>query len=758
MIIKFTFLSISKQIPSRVIKKSFLSSCTSNYYNLLKKPDTDHESQTTTGFDSKVQTLRKNLCPSSLIHVLDSTHDLASAVRIFKWAAIQKQFNHTVDTYYWMILKLGLAGNVNEMEGFCINMVKDKCLGVEQAFVSLIREFVMHCRVNEAVRVFKQMSLGGFKGSVDLCNVLLGALVKNKHDLKDVLYVYKEMVKSGVLPTVDTLNYLLEVLFDSGNVESVLDQFRRMAKKGCKPNSRTFEIVITGLIENNRVDDSVLIFHEMFGLGCKPELSFHNFVIPHFCKLNNIEDIIRLFKMSRDSNFVLDSLVYEELIGCLCSNNRLDDANMILEEMMEDGITPAVDVFVDLVRGFCEVGKFDEALNVLEEKADDMVSPFNALLEGYCKADKIFKAKSLLDSLSERGLADRNSWNVLITWVCENVGIHKANELLAKMIISSKPPDSATYSALIIGNCKLGNYESAVELFHQVPTKSLVLDSLPYSIVMRVLFQSKILRGLFIVFSRLLVEGYSIDVEEYCTLIQSTIAENRIRDCALFFNLMIGEGLLPDSETMRVLLSYLASHSKLHTILIAVDKLMNRNEILNSSMCNLLINGFWKEGCETEARRILDFMLEKGWVPDSTTHQRDWETLEKMPLAPRDLIGQDFHWVCLVICLMASTAQQERSAPKGKENPHTLIGYSHIVANASLFKVGQKCGCCADAHTEVAKRSTKSYIYLGIECLIKLLMQQLRNEALIHLGTQICREDPSPTKHDDIFNPRLCVY
>ncbi|XP_044481971.1 putative pentatricopeptide repeat-containing protein At1g12700, mitochondrial [Mangifera indica] len=91
------------------------------------------------------------------------------------------------------------------MEGFCQNMVKDMCPNAEEALSALVELFVKYNRVN------KSMNLGGFKPSVDVLNALLGAIVKKKRGIKDVVFIYKEMVQAGVMPNVHTLNYVLEV-------------------------------------------------------------------------------------------------------------------------------------------------------------------------------------------------------------------------------------------------------------------------------------------------------------------------------------------------------------------------------------------------------------------------------------------------------------------------------------------------------------------------------------------------------------------
>ncbi|XP_044481420.1 pentatricopeptide repeat-containing protein At1g64100-like [Mangifera indica] len=141
----------------------------------------------------------------------------------------------------------------------------------------------------------------------------------------------------------------------------------------------------------------------------------------------------------RASNLLPDGLIYRELIRRTSETHTLDDANYLLEEMMENGRTPAVDVLVDLVVGL------------------------SAMLEGCCNAGKGFLAKSILDKMDERKITDCDSWNILIIWLSDNMAIRKADELLCRMFIFSIVPDSATYSALVVGYCWLRKYEDDLQ-------------------------------------------------------------------------------------------------------------------------------------------------------------------------------------------------------------------------------------------------------------------------------------------------------
>ncbi|KAI9088614.1 hypothetical protein K1719_029728 [Acacia pycnantha] len=369
--------------PSACISSSSCASHIEDVPERIQNPEDSSE------FEQNINFLRSKPVPENLIQVLNWTSDLNSAVKIFNWAALQKSFRHTANTYYQMILKLGMAGNVQEMGAICQNMVKDRCPGAEETLVALICTFVDHFRLNEAMTVFMNMDFGRYKPPAHVFNVLLGALAKENGDFQNALFVYKEMVKAGILPTIETLNYLLEVLFAANRVDLALDQFRRMHKKGCSPNSKTYEILVKGLFAKSRVDEATSVLEQMLELRFVPDLSFYRCSIPVFCQENKLQEAVKLFEMMKVSDFTPDSFIYEFLVQCLCKNLQLDSAVSLINEMIESGTPLALNVFVDMVNCFCELGKFDEALMFLDDKHVVETPPYNALLQGCCNADGI---------------------------------------------------------------------------------------------------------------------------------------------------------------------------------------------------------------------------------------------------------------------------------------------------------------------------------------------------------------------------------
>ncbi|KAD4179723.1 hypothetical protein E3N88_28314 [Mikania micrantha] len=689
MILKLPYSQLSGRIFLGIRLLSSISGANCIQTN---NPD-DQTPLNSSEYEAHIQSLKNNLHPETLINVMSSTNDLNSSLRLFKWASLQNQFRHTSDTYCHMIMKLGLASRIDEMEGFCNEMVKAGFSAPEQALLKLIDSFIMHHRFDEAMRVFSVLNSHKYKPSIAIINSLLGVLVEEKKGIKSILFVYKEMVKSGTRPTTETLNYVIEALFDADWVDSVLDQYKRMEKKGCSPNSRTYEIIVSGLIGKNLLGKALVVLNEIMENGCDLDLKFFSRVLPLLFKMNKHDMGLRLFEKMKSLNIVPDLSVYEVLIQHFSKNLCLDDAINLFNEMISNDLKPSDCVFVDLVNGFCMLNKFSEAKRFLEDQQVTEAGSYNVLLRGYYQAGNYAEVMWLFQTMVEKNITNSLSWNILVSYLGENQRNDIIYKALARMIVSGYMPDSTTYSALVLGKCKSNELNDALNLFHHVRKEQWVVDSscydtlieslcqmnkiqdaidvfhymcsntyavhsssfsmlikglclkgevnkvinlLPfasysglfcsnedYSIIMKCLSSLSNSKNLLIIVGRMVVEGCRLSSESYNQLIKSMSDHQQSTECALYLNRMVNEGLLPDTEILTNSLSFLAKKFQLHTVLPAIHKLLPVSDhgVLNHAICNLLINGLWKEGYKNEARLLLDMILRNGWVPDSTTHR-----------------------------------------------------------------------------------------------------------------------------------------
>ncbi|XP_068662953.1 pentatricopeptide repeat-containing protein At1g62670, mitochondrial-like [Aristolochia californica] len=210
-------------------------------------------------------------------------------------------------------------------------------------FGFLVESFCRSQRVDEALKLFDIMNSAKCFPQISTCNLLLGAFVVKK-DLERVIFVYKEMVKVGTVPNVEILNYLMEVLCESGQMDIALEQFRRMQQKHLNPNN----------------------------------CDLYNSVIPLLRKANKLDEGTRLYRVMRGACLLPNLAVYT-LVGACCEIHQLDEAIKLL------GLNPGIQMYVDVVNGYCQLGKFADAETFLDVNSVSEASPYNALIEGYYK-------------------------------------------------------------------------------------------------------------------------------------------------------------------------------------------------------------------------------------------------------------------------------------------------------------------------------------------------------------------------------------
>lgn len=616
MAVKLSASNLSKKIPVWVYQSLCLSSL--SCANTVQIPrETDRSLPNCSEFQTKIQLLRNKLLPDTLIKVIDSTADLESSLKLFKWASLQKEFRHTADTYYMIILKLGVAGKIEEVEGFCNELMREKCPGFEEALLALIDAFVRNHRLSEALCIVSCLHFCGSKPSINVYNQLLDALVKAKKDFKDVVYVYKEMVKAGIVPNTDTLNYLLEALFEADRVDAMLDQYRRMDRKGCKPNSRTYEIIVSGLVARDRVGESVVILDQMFKSGCESDLCFYTSIMPIFCEMNELEVGRRLFAMMRSSKISPNSSIYESMIQCLCKNLLMDDAVQLVEQMVCSHLMPNECVLASIIDGLCEMNKLGEAKKFLEDFNVVSVSLYNVLLEAYVDAGDFLVAKDLFDEMFEKEATDVWSWNILIRYFCENERMNDALKYLGKMIVSSATPDAATYSVLIIGKCLSDEYEDALKLFHKVWAESWVLDHESYSQLIECLCRWKRHQEAAEVFYLMSSKRCALKSISFDMLMKGTSECGDTAQAIKLLSLAYYSETSPSNATYNSIIQGLSKQSKVDDLLVMLARMTVEGCTLDKETYCMIIESMGSLGRSEDCLVLLNLMLTEGLYPNS---------------------------------------------------------------------------------------------------------------------------------------------
>lgn len=572
-------------------------------------------------FDSAVQSLKNNLQPERLTRVLDSTSDSSLALRIFKWASHQRYNVHTVGMYSCMISKLGVSGNRDEMDSLLREMVRFQVPALEQALNDLVQSLSDKNLLDEALLVIQHASSAKLKLSISAWNGVLHGLVKQGRGLRLFMLTYMDIMKAGVLPDVETLNCLIEVLCESGRLELALIQFNRMSKKRCAPNNYTFEILITALCSHNRADEAVILFDKMLQLRCTPDSNFYAQVIPLFCKFSKVNEAIKLHQMMKEDGLQLDLQLYSALIRCLCENQLLDDTNLMFQEMIASGHSPMTSTYVDIVDCYCKSAKFHEAVSFLEENDVTESGPYNGLLKWLCKNGRLLDSVSYLEKFQSRGLVDCHSWNIVITHFCNEGHITRASELIGRMVVSSFTPDESTYSAVISCYCGLGLYIDALGMFRRVSVSNLSMNSESFSQLVKVLCRMKRIQEATEVFKYHCKRGCSLTSESLDMLIQGSCMAGKIHEAIKLRSLAVFTGTSCTFSTYDIIIQALLQLKEEKYLLVLFAQMLMEGCLLDGYTYNILLRSFLAKETIFESAILFNRMVNHGFVPDQETFE-----------------------------------------------------------------------------------------------------------------------------------------
>ncbi|PKA63034.1 Pentatricopeptide repeat-containing protein [Apostasia shenzhenica] len=568
-------------------------------------------------YRSAICFLEKNLHPDALLEVLDSMSDLPSATSIFRWASRQRNFQQTAQTYVHIILKLGAAGEGEEMEFYLKEMIKLDCFDRESNLGLLIESFNRILRPRQALKVFEIARSANLTIPLLSCNVLLGAFVSESVNFNVLLFVYKEMVKARLLPDVHTLNCIIKGLCLTDQLDSALSQFQRMEKKHCIPNSWTFELIICGLCSVGRAGEAVDIWKQMVGVHCDVHPEFYERILPLFCGANKLEEAVKLFKMMKDDGVSSNSYLYGVMIKCMCEHLQLENALKMFEEMTGLELTPTEGSYVDIVYGCCKLGKFFQAVKFLSGSDPHHSGPYDALISSFCDVGRITEAMSLLKVMIEKGLCSSLSWNIIIGLFCEKGNVTKAFEVLCRMIVSSYRPDDVTYSSLVSGYCKNSEFGKALQIFKKACTEDMPLDMRSCSELIEGLCRVKKIKEAAEVFYHVIVGGSSPDVVSLEILVEEMCFIGKIGEAIKVRLLASCNGIFFLASTCITIMIRILELNKERCVLPLLAQMLVEGYTLDLNSYCIMTQGLCVGGTTKVAADLFNRMVDDGIVPGS---------------------------------------------------------------------------------------------------------------------------------------------
>ncbi|KAI0488963.1 hypothetical protein KFK09_028802 [Dendrobium nobile] len=310
-------------------------------------------------------------------------------------------------------------------------------------FNSLLDVLCKSRRVRKATSLFNSFK-SRFGADAITFNILAEGWCRLKRTAT-ALDVLKEMVDSGLEPTLTTYNILLKGYFRAGQLKEGWEFFLQMKKRGrkegsgCWPDVVSYTTVVHGLGVAGQTENARKVFDEMIVEGCLPSVATYNALIQVLCKKDCIQNALLVFDEMLRRGYTPNVTTYNVLIRGLCHGSEMGRAMEFMDRMRQEGCRPNVQTYNVVIRHWCEEGEIEKALELLgmmKEGGDCLpnLDTYNVVISGMFtrkRSEDMLVAGRMVMEMAESGhLPRRFMFNKVLNGLLLTGNQEFARELL----------------------------------------------------------------------------------------------------------------------------------------------------------------------------------------------------------------------------------------------------------------------------------------------------------------------------------------
>ncbi|KAJ3696902.1 hypothetical protein LUZ61_000607 [Rhynchospora tenuis] len=364
--------------------------------------------------------------------------DWKSALGFFNWANSHPSYKHTTYAYNRMIDLIGKMKKFDAMWNLLYESNSAHSLSLDTV-AKAMRRLAGARHWKETILLFDKLETLGFERNVETTNVLLDALCKEGK----VNYAREAflVLKSHIGPNEHTFNILLHGWCKVRNIGEAVRQIEDMKQYGLKPSVITYSTIINAYCHQGNFSEVYDILDFMVSQGCPPNVISYTAIMNSLGKSGKIDEALNIIQRMKETRCAPDTLFYNSLLHLLGKAGRWNEAWSIFEVEMElNGVPHSLSTYNTMVAISCRHGIVESALGILRK-----------MEISNCKPDLWSYRPILRLCLRKRDL-NNQVWLLL-------------DEIINKHGMSL---DLDTYTLLIHGFCKCGDFNSGFSIFEKM--------------------------------------------------------------------------------------------------------------------------------------------------------------------------------------------------------------------------------------------------------------------------------------------------
>lgn len=263
-----------------------------------------------------------------------------------------------------------------------------------------------------------------------------------------------------------TLSYLIESCIDSNSLDLCYKIHARVKKLIKQPDPFLETKLVSMFAKCGSLDDAFAVFKEMR----QRNLYTWSAIIGACSREKRWGDVVELFYwMMEDGDVFPDDFLFPKILQACGNSGDVETGRLIHGIVIKRGMNSELRVNNSILSVYAKCGWLSSAKRFFEGiGVNDRVS-WNAIISGYCQADRITEAQRLFELMQEEGLEpDVVTWNVLISSYSQLGKCDVAMKLMNEMEIRGVKPDVCTWTSMILGFAQNNRRLEALKLFREM--------------------------------------------------------------------------------------------------------------------------------------------------------------------------------------------------------------------------------------------------------------------------------------------------
>ncbi|KAK1358366.1 Pentatricopeptide repeat-containing protein [Heracleum sosnowskyi] len=342
------------------------------------------------------------------------------------------------------------------------------------------------------------------------------------------------------------------------------------------------------------------------------DISLWNGLMAAYTKNFKFLEVLDIFRyLSLNFDYISpDNYTYPSVLKSCSELGRVDYGRIVHGSVLKRGYVWDVVVASSVVGMYAKCGFFGYAMKVFDEMPIRDVPCWNAVMSCYYHDGQWEKALELFGRMKGSGFSpDSVSYTTAISSCARLLDLERGKDIHHEMVSNRFPLDSFVSAALVDMYGKCGCLETAIEVFDQMPRKSLVSWN---SMMAGYRSRGDSKSGIKLLW-RMIQEGKKPTSTTLSSLLMTCSNSMKLLHGKFLHGYMIRNNIEADMFILNTLVDL---YFKCHCVKYAefIFRTMTKTDVV---AWNVMISGYVSVGCYLEAIGIYNDMKEAGIKPDA---------------------------------------------------------------------------------------------------------------------------------------------